>query len=340
MIRKHRKIVNGVEITLLEKSVSTSPIQSSAKLYAEAERNLKTYIDDTILQLSFRQPIDNSQDAQTVSKKIQSESLLLDFLGLVSNAPDDGSILTYDNQNETLLWLQSPSIRLTEIENRMVQNSVEFITDNTNTSKVQIPFAVKWSVPPYHEWGGAGKAGIFWADPWADTVDNFSIKMGTDDVRINESGYTYGTVGGLAMKFSNDTTVDVANGYGSVGGSRGWVWSRGINILPAMALDSKDGHLTVFGDINTDTGRLLSGGTDIATMFGAGGGSSTLEDLTDTNIPSPNNLDSLVYNLGTGKWVASAVSGGGGGGSLPGVEVDMGSFLNDEPAEIDAGSFI
>ena len=46
----------------------------------------------------------------------------------------------------------------------------------------------------------------------------------------------------------------------------------------------------------------------------AGGGASTLNDLTDVNAPSPSDGQALVWNASTSEWQAQTVSGGGGGG--------------------------
>jgi len=42
-----------------------------------------------------------------------------------------------------------------------------------------------------------------------------------------------------------------------------------------------------------------------------GGGSSTLTGLSDTNIPTPGDGQFLKFDLGTGKWIADSVPGGG-----------------------------
>ena len=51
--------------------------------------------------------------------------------------------------------------------------------------------------------------------------------------------------------------------------------------------------------------------TDNAVQGGGGGGSSTLSGLTDVNLTSPTNGQSLVYNASSGKWV-NATGGSGG----------------------------
>ena len=151
-------------------------------------------------------------------------------------------------------------------------------------SEIQLPFAVRNS--PRDTWGGPGKAGIFWQDPGEDLIDTYSIKMGGDNVEIEESGYTFGYVNDLAMKF----TMGAEEG-------RGFVWDRigpaAYNHKPVMSLDAKYGNLVVRGDIITSgslrsDNKIYSGGVDIATLWG-GGGSSTYTNAT----PMPETVGGL-----------------------------------------------
>jgi len=273
MIRRHRKIVNGVEITLLEKKVVT---ESKVDPLLAIESNLKSYIDEQIPTETITNEIQTilPKEIQTI---IETESLLSgytfvqdDFFNIIDNIPEEGSVLSYDNQVESLVWRQSPTVRIGEIENTLLNNDLHYYTQWITSPKIHIPFAVKWTVAPFHEFGGPGKAGIFWSDPWGGVVDNFSIKMGIDNDEISETGYTYGTVSSLAMKFSNGTETD--------GGLRGFVWNRvgggGHGDEPVMALDSHNGDLTVRRDINCDEGQILSGGVNISALWGGGAGTT------------------------------------------------------------------
>jgi hypothetical protein len=92
-------------------------------------------------------------------------------------------------------------------------------------------------------------------------------------------------------------------------------------------------HFMEFGDItapsnpaagvirlfnNSATGELSvrkSGGTTVSLETG-GGGSSTLDGLTDVVITSPADNQVLTYDSGSGNWINEAPTGGGGGGDV------------------------
>jgi hypothetical protein len=48
------------------------------------------------------------------------------------------------------------------------------------------------------------------------------------------------------------------------------------------------------------------------TAGSSGGGATTLDSLTDVNVPSPANTNALTWNSSTSQWVATAISGGAG----------------------------
>jgi len=76
---------------------------------------------------------------------------------------------------------------------------------------------------------------------------------------------------------------------------------------------------------------------DLATttlIAGDDEGGGTLDELTDVVITTPADGQALVYD--SGNWVNSDIVSGG---SLPGVEIDLGSFATDK-SDIDGGSFI
>lgn len=306
MIRKRRKVVNGVAITLFEKTVSATPTQSLTEMYADVEKRLTSHIATTFQSLPTKFTELTTKEIQTVVQDLRSEITLCgstftqdQLLGVFGNSPEDGSVATFDNQNGVVVWKQSPNIRLTDIENTLSNYPVEFSSDHVKPNKLHLPFAVAWGE---NNWGGNGRAGIFWLDPWDKPIDNYSIKMGANNSAIGESGYSYGTVGGLAMKFSNDIAVDAPNGLGSPGGYRGWVWSRGTGMTPAMALDSHDGKLTVLSGINVSTGQIMSGGVDIATLWG-GVGSTAFSALTDVVLSSLLDAQVVTYSAASGTWV-------------------------------------
>ena len=62
------------------------------------------------------------------------------------------------------------------------------------------------------------------------------------------------------------------------------------------------------------TAKTIVGAINELEAGGGGGGSSTLAGLTDVDISSPTNGQTLIYNATSGKWENGA--GGGGGGSI------------------------
>lgn len=194
MIRKRRKVVNGVEITLMEKTVSANPMAEQAAFYNDIERRLTDHIENTFHSLPTQISTATTKEIQTVvQQELQSDISLSGsfdqdtFLGIVGNTPEEGSILAYDDQGDQLLWQQSPSVRFADIENTLVNYNTFFRSDFVQPNKLHLPFAVAWGE---NNWGGNGRGGIFWSDPWTTPVDNFSIKFGHDDEDIGESGYT------------------------------------------------------------------------------------------------------------------------------------------------------
>ena len=73
-----------------------------------------------------------------------------------------------------------------------------------------------------------------------------------------------------------------------------------VGNVPAPLIADKDKYLKGDGTWDTPSG---------------GGGSSTLDGLTDVNISSPTNGQALVYDATNQVWINGNVSGGGGGGS-------------------------
>lgn len=374
-IRKRRRIVNGVEITLLEKNTETLPLVDSTLVYSNIESRLKSYLTEQLSKVTIPQSVQTiiQQEVQS-AKSLLTEPLFVssgltagDIISTVSNIPEDGSIMTYDSQGKSLLWKQSPTVRFDIIDNTILNYANEFSSDHILSNKFHLPFAVAWGK---NNWGGPGRGGIFWLDPWDQPVDNFSIKMGRNNTSINESGYDYGSVHGLAMKFSNGPEIDYPiTAVGQTIGHRGFVWNSHNN-HPVMALDtsssglgvsrySKGGRLTTHGGVETEGNLYLSGnqknnisygqecdfhgyihindatiGNNIFTLpnFGAGYNGYV---LTYTQLDDPSGV-----LFGTIK-LKPPTGGGGGGGTFPSVEIDGGSFLQiDQYAKIDGGSFI
>ena len=263
MVKKRRKVVNGIEIVLFEKSVTKQESPS----YDEVEQKLTWYIDSQLsskITPTIQTTIE--KEIQSVTEK-QIESLFSytftkdEFLGIVENDPEDGSIVSYDSVNKKVVWKQSPNVRSDLIENKLAQYPYEFRSDFIASNRFYMPFAVVSPVTG-EIWGGKGKGGIFWGDPWLDPMDNFSIKFGKDDASIGETGYSYGYVSKLAMKFSNGTEEN----------GRGFVWtSVGPNgSVPVMSLDTMDpttlggGNLTVKRHIVSQYGNVTAN----ETLFG------------------------------------------------------------------------
>lgn len=399
MIRKRRKIVNGIEITLLERTVSQTPIQDQNSFFSDVEAKLRTYVNDKFQSIPTQQI---TTEIQAALQQVQSESFLSgspftieDFLSIAINEPEDGSIVSYDDQEGSLSWVQSPSVKFAEIDNTLINYNTKFESDHIYSNRLHVPFAVAWGE---NNWGGNGKSGIFWIDPWDEPIDNYSIKMGMNNEDIGETGYSFGYVSQLAMKFSN----------GSEGG-RGFVWTSvgAGGSIPVMALDTNDpltngGNLWVNRDIKSVSGSVIAendlngnrlvvnenqdlpynaaiwvntdsimSGTNLITVstlhppsaaaldgyimkyrYITGpvgviglvpdtGGVTSLTALTDVNITEPiANGEVLLYSTAESKWINSTAIGGGGA-SLPSVELDMGAFLEaTQPSQIDCGSFI
>jgi len=350
IIQKKRKVVNGVNITLLEKSVKVEPVVDTDLLYKNFEIKLRQYVDGQFSEIYA--PIVVNKDIQTssIDQQIPTSTIFTlskdDILGVISNSPEEGSILSYTDDN--ISWRQSPNVRFDLIDNELNNYKLEFKSDHIYTNKLHIPFAVT-AYTDGTVWGGNGRAGIFWLDPWDQPVDNYSIKMGLNNPEIGESGYSFGTVNELAMKFTN----------GSEGG-RGFVWCSSVPpyhgyMQPVMSLDTDDpisnngGNLTVARDITSNLGKIVISGNDSSTPIV---GNIVIPNFTPTNpiISTIGASDSYNNYVLTYETVAGSLGkislkpptgGGGGGGSFPGVQMDGGSFLQeDQYARIDAGSFI
>jgi hypothetical protein len=352
-IQKHRKTINGVEIVLLEKSVRVEPVVDTSSLYS----NIKKYVDTQIGKIEFptltQQIVEKGIQSTTqgvVDIPLSAYTLTKDeILGVVSNDPEDGSILSYAGQDNNLVWKQSPNVRFDIIDNILSNYPSNFYSTHVSTDILHIPFAIRYLD---NIWGGNGRAGIFFGSP-SDPVDNYSIKMGRDDASIGETGYTFGTVYGspnsnrVVMKFSN----------GNEGG-RGFVWnSEGGEGFsgPVMSLDTNNpiggggGTLTVRNNITSELGSLILMGDNDATtnfvlsnfipenpMFMILGADNSWNDtvLTYTN-------SEVFESLGYISLKPATAGGSGGGGTFPGVQMDGGSFLQtDQYARIDAGSFV
>lgn len=380
-ITKRRKVVNGVKITLLEKSVISNSIVDQSQKYLDIKNEIREYVDEKIENIVIDQSITNiSNNLQTIPESLSYVLTKDEILGVIQNTPEDGSVLSYDNQYDWLVWRQSPNVRMDLIDNKLVNYENYFSSRYIFSNKLHLPFAIK-SLVSNDVWGGLGKAGIFWGDPWSQTVDNFSIKMGRDDASIGETGYTYGKVGSgtrpVIMKFSN----------GSEGG-RGFVWTSvgQDGSIPYMSLDTNrsilgGGNLTVHNDIISNNGILSGQGiVSHGTIESYGEITSheniIIDDIDDlpkafdlrsyypsvdntiirvshpTTFPVVDELlsyDGYVMTFRHGGFLPNygtiglepPAGGSGGGGTFPGVEIDCGSFLQtDNYCEIDAGSFV
>lgn len=81
------------------------------------------------------------------------------------------------------------------------------------------------------------------------------------------------------------------------------VWSATNPVLAA----GEFGYVTDTGDL-----KIGDGTTAWNSLNTLGGGSSTLAALTDVNLGTPSDNDSLTYDTASGKWVNEPVSGGSG----------------------------
>ncbi len=351
MVKKRRKVVNGIEIVLFEKSVTKQESPS----YDEVEQKLTWYIDSQLsskITPTIQTTIE--KEIQSVTEK-QIESLFSytftkdEFLGIVENDPEDGSIVSYDSVNKKVVWKQSPNVRSDLIENKLAQYPYEFRSDFVASNRFYMPFAVRSPVTG-EIWGGKGKGGLFWGDPWLDPVDNFSIKFGIDDASIGETGYTYGVVNGLAMKFSNGSEIEQ--------GIRGFVWTSvgPEGNIPVMSLDTArpvsgqtgtGGNLQVKRNITSEYGKLILDGVYSGGIFGPiiiqrFNPADILISTLDTE-PSYNGYVLTYEDSGFyGSIRLKPPTGSGGTSSMystSGGVINCGSFLSTD-GMINCGSFI
>lgn len=303
MIKRRRKIVNGIEIILLEKTVESAKVDIQP--YTSMENTLMLYLDNQFANLKSTIPSLTEEQIQNIVKReipapsnlMGSESLLFtgqgstQVLKSISGEPIDGDIIGYDTLNGGILvWKQNPNIRFDIIDNILNEYTNNFESTNMQTVSLKIPFAVQSHIPPYKNWGGSGKAGIFWNDPWADPINNYSIKMGLNNSTIGETGYTHNwtwlsqdvtfetgstinypyvlssksfsdsirtyNLDDLTMKFSNGSEV-----------GRGWVWTRvgstmgpSFSNIPVMSLTNlgilTTEHCVVSNRYNSLLGRI------------------------------------------------------------------------------------
>lgn len=384
IIRKRRKLINGFNITLLEKTAEV------------LKGSINQPLDTTVSGGKFiRSDNTGPQSAQTV--QIETTNAEIQYLAAPIVQPQDDYHLVWDSSSGTTIWkpptnyqpqfdaftsiLSTNSSNISELQTLVTQFNNIIRTDYVETDSLHIPFAVAWSG---HVWGGPGKAGIFFHNPGDVAYDGFAIKMGHDNATIGETGYTYGTVGNLAqypivMRFTNGTE-----------GSRGFVWSaRGASgkTIPVMALDTNDpdsnstaGSLKIKGNFIAERGYIVASGGSVTAKDDVIAGGRLQAEFPSQNILGPINISNydpstgnslitmrsyFLYDSGgtpTGTSLNAShnnyvltythlfsnygkisllpqIGGSGGGGTLPGVEIDCGTFTAGT-ADINCGSFV
>lgn len=274
MIRKRRKIINGIEIVLMEKVAQT---ETTIRTTVPVNEDLRTYIDEQIIKLKDEQETVVTQTTQTLPTSIlptASTTVVTqeDLLSIVESTPEDGNYIIYDSSLGRLRWEQSPNVTtellVTEIENSITRISTDGLeTDHAKLNYVQLDFEDRLA-----------SKGIFWADPWASSLyEGFSIQMATDSSIYNLvnplSGYNYGHVEQLAMRFTSGGDINTS------GLKRGWVWTSvgppsygNGGYMPVMSLDRR-GRMTLKSGI---TFEEYDGEGSFLSFSGAGGNTTPL----------------------------------------------------------------
>lgn len=389
IVRKRRKLINGFNITLLEKVVDAfegSFVQSADN----------TVIGKRFIRSENSGPYSGSDSLSTDTLTLSGvNDTQIQYLTVPLTEPQDAYQLAWNAASATTVWVQpvnyqpqldslslsiaTSSSNISELQTLVSQFNSFISSDYIETSSLHIPFAVAWSG---NNWGGPGKAGIFWHDPGTDPYDGFAIKYGCDNASIGETGYSYGSVGVLA---ASPVVMRFTNG---MEGTRGFIWAaHGYGrTVPVMALDTDDplsnpyaGSLKVKGNITAERGDIwvVSGGVSAAKNVVAGErlyvgwpSQSVLGPIEVANYdPSTGNClitmrGNFLYDSGgtpTGTSLNAShnnyvlsythlfsnygaiglrpAPAGGGSGTLPGVEIDCGSFTADT-ADINCGSFV
>lgn len=344
MISRRRKSINGVEIILLKKEVNSKSLSLTDDNLKEIEGSLLAYIDNsislrmgdltpnTLLGVQESTPTTDSQ-VQQVSTQVQ-ESIYQSLLESIQNEPIDGYVISYDGENDQLVWKQDLGfdldqvdiiglkqlLELNELENTVLEISntinnytTQFDTELIKAGTLQLPF---------HE--QENRNGIMWTNLAIDPSEQVSITFGNDGRYVGSTGYSYGEVNSFSMKFS------VLNYAGA-----GWVWANNFD-NPVMSLSvlgdlslkngiwfetytgSGDTLFTFSGIPDSQDGYVLaydSGTSAMTLVSGAAGGGSGVEylsALTDVNVPAPQDGQVLTWSTGNSWWYASA--GGGSGG--------------------------
>ena len=100
-VKKRRKTINGIQITLMEKIVSGVELQQESFASPETEESLRAYIDSQLESITIPQqvsPIDQTSPQPNVTTQVvQFSEEALDistesFLGIVTNNPERGLV--------------------------------------------------------------------------------------------------------------------------------------------------------------------------------------------------------------------------------------------------------
>lgn len=373
IVRKRRKLINGFNITLLEKSVDilTDPRVQPIDTADSGGKFLRSENKD----------IQNTGTGlfEPTNTLLGINDTQIQYLAVPLDEPKDSQYLSWNEKSGTTVWKQltnyqpqidvltdvvkTSSSNISEIQTQIIQFNNIVRTDFVESNLLHLPFAVAWSA---NSWGGPGKAGIFWSDPGTTPVDNFSIKFGGTNLALGESNYDFGTVGTASTAYpsSNAVVMKFSNG---TEGARGFVWNAvGISGGPVMALDTdpnrsdspynRGGNLTVRNRIITHQGCFQANGYSQIPI-------GTTQYLGNLHVnehnpylqyPLPTPIITLRPSLGSeyngyvmtyregnlyGEIGLSPSVGGSGSGTLPGVEIDCGSFTAGT-ADINCGSFV
>jgi len=96
-------------------------------------------------------------------------------------------------------------------------------------------------------------------------------------------------------------------------GKRGEKGERGLRGPQGFTARDGGGGLMIGGGIGPQGARGAPGvGTQGPQGADGGAGAAALDDLTDVNVPAPNDDDILSWDLGSGQWIAVPAAGGAG----------------------------
>ena len=175
IIKKKRKIINGIEFVLMEKTRGEVPA-AQFSVAGTPSLTIQEFIEETeqkIEELETKVSDENILERISPQIEITTESLSSAFV----NEPEDGDIVAYDGESNKLNWIQNPNVALNiDVDN--INSTLDDFRRGFRSQYIQLPFQVR-----------KAHGGIFWQDLNLPPYDGFGISMGANNYSAGTFGY-------------------------------------------------------------------------------------------------------------------------------------------------------